>query len=888
MAGNEDATTSSFVYNLPPDANTQVGGTGGMRLFNLAEGTGPLTYLKSILTDSSKFLTEVEGAAVLLDSQFQGIVNTMGQGQNMAQSIKMELSEASIEILKMGGDVTDAAKIQTTTIESLGRNVVLSSQEMSQFYNLSRATGVELKTLQEGFADIGVSIHNIDDEMVKVIDVANSLGVSTKAVSKSVVDNLYQLNRFNFKDGIEGLAKMAAKASILRFDMSKTFEFADKMLDPSAAIDASAALQRLGATASSLTDPLQLMNLSQNNVPELQKQLGDLFKSYTQFDEKTGKFEIMPGARKQLKEVSLALGMDVKEVEKLALGTADLDKKLSEIDFSGFSVEDETKELIASMATMKGGDYVVKIEDEQGKQQEKTINELISQYQDQPDKLKEILQAQQDKEAESPEEKMLSIANAQKDILTDIRSNTKAGAASITLTAGATVGQDMLKLNQEIANVQSKAIQENFGPGSEYAKGLESASKDLKGAAEDIKAGNYEQAAIKFGQAVTDFTTGAGISVAKTATDITTEMGDLLGAQTELTKTMDKYTQQGKDILTKLSNIVGIQTQDAIVDPGSSILTMGPGEALTRLLPSPNDILTLIDKKEIINKQEELFGSITNKVQTSENVKELNISKFFSENEKEKITPLDTSLISKLLPEQIKIFEDLIKKASQFEGKEIAGEPKSVDVNVNFNKEEKYPKNEPILREEISNSQKKLYQEQEPQQNITDITKINKELATNIFNYVNSVEEKPKPEDNRLITANKELGLTKILQSNIKETNVSAKDIINNDFFEKNKKELSYEKLSKKESEIEKIQGFLKEYSVENKTTQKQVIEGGAPISMTIVHEFKGLPKDINTQELKNMLGTDNQLQQKITEVVNKVLLTQTSKNNSYPVIPKR
>jgi len=57
---------------------------------------------------------------------------------------------------------------------------------------------------------------------------------------------------------------------------------------------------------------------------------------------------------------------------------------------------------------------------------------------------------------------------------------------------------------------------------------------------------------------------------------------------------------------------------------------------------------------------------------------------------------------------------------------------------------------------------------------------------------------------------------------------------------------------------------------------------------MTIVHEFKGLPKDINTQELKNMLGTDNQLQQKITEVVNKVLLTQTSKNNSYPVIPKR
>jgi hypothetical protein len=611
FSGPDDATTSSFVYNLPGAGTAeQIGGTDP-RLFNLTEGLAPLNYMKDIVSKTGEFLADIEGAAVLLDSQFQSIVNTMGQGQNMAQSIKTELSEGTIEILKLGGKTTDAAKVQTDTLESLGRNVVLSSEEMSQFYSLSRATGVELKTLQQGFLDIGVSIHNIDDEMVKVIDVANALGVSTKAVSDSVVANLGQLNRFNFKDGIEGLAKMAAKASILRFDMKETFGLADRMLDPQNAIEASAALQRLGATASSLTDPLQLMNLSQNNLPELQKQLGSLFQSYTQFDEKTGRFEIMPGARKQLKEIASSLNMDLKEVEKLALGTADLDKKMSEIDFSGIEVEDETKELIASMSTMKGGQYVVKIEDEQGKQQEKTIQDLITEYQGQPDKLKEILQAQQSKEAESPEEKMLSIATAQKDILTDIRSNLQAGAASVTLQAGATIGQEQLKLNREISLIQSQSIQENFGPGSEYAKGLEDATESLKSATEELKKGNYEEAATKFGAAVTEFSKGAAIAAGKTVVDISTELAALIGAEDKVTEAIGKLATEVKGLVDNLGNFLGIKSQDAIIDPGNSIITQEAGGSLVKLLPDPQDLAFLIKKTEIEKKQENFRTEIS-------------------------------------------------------------------------------------------------------------------------------------------------------------------------------------------------------------------------------------------------------------------------------------
>lgn len=670
IGGNDDATTSSFVYTLPgSDTSNQIGGKD-QRLFNLVEGFAPLNYMKEIFSETKKFLADIEGAAVLLDSQFQEIVNTMGQGSNMAQSIKTELSEGTIEILKVGGKVTDAAEIQKNTVANLGRNVVLSSEEMSQFYNLTRATGVELKDLQEGFLDIGVSIHNIDDEMVKVIDVANSLGVSTKAVSKSVVDNLYQLNRFNFKDGVEGLAKMAAKASILRFDMGQTFDLADRMLDPQNAIEASAALQRLGATASSLTDPLQLMNLSQNNLPELQKQLGSLFQSYTQFDEKTGKFEIMPGARKQLKEVANSLNMDIKQVERLALGTADLDKKMSEIDFSGIQVEDETKELIASMATMKGGQYVVKVEDEQGKQQEKTIQQLIDEYQNQPDKLKEILQAQQSKEAQSPEEKMLSIATAQKDILTDIRSNLQSGAASITLQAGATVGQDILKLNAEISKVQSKSMQENFGPGSEYSKGLESASANLKLAAEDIKAGQYGDAAEKFGKAVIDFTTGAGMSAGQTIVDITTDFSALISVQDEVTAAIENLVTEIKSqntqlgtVITQFQSFLGIKSEDAVIDPGNSIITTDAGGSLVKLLPDPQDLAILLKKTEIEKKQED-FKNVLN-----EKYAEFSYQKESKEKEKPNFEVTPNPNINETIGLSGEFIENFLSKIEKFKNK---------------------------------------------------------------------------------------------------------------------------------------------------------------------------------------------------------------------------
>jgi NACalpha-BTF3-like transcription factor len=175
------------------------------------------------------------------------------------------------------------------------------------------------------------------------------------------------------------MAKMAAKAAAMRVDISQTMAVADKLFSPESAIDVASTLQRLGATSSALLDPLKLMDLAQNNVPELQNQLSELSKTFTTFDKKTNTFQIMPEARKQLKEVADALGIDRVEFEKMAIESAKIEKKMGEINFKGLeNVPEDQKMMLANIAEFNknSGRYEVTYKDADGAVTTQALNNL--------------------------------------------------------------------------------------------------------------------------------------------------------------------------------------------------------------------------------------------------------------------------------------------------------------------------------------------------------------------------------------------------------------------------------------------------------------------------------------------------------------------------------
>lgn len=318
-----------------------------------------------------------------VDAAMSKVVTKLGTGAQNSEQIKESFGKAYSNIALFGGTFAELQTAQEEFLAVNQRNVILSSENLTDLVAVTKVTGVAAKDLLTGFENAGFSMDHISDTMTSVTKISRDMGVNAQVVSKSVVDNLDKLNKFGFPNGVEGLAKMAAKAASLRMDMATTFKIADDIFNrgPEAAIEISSALQRLGAASGSLLDPIKLMDLAQNNVPELNNQLIELSKQYTVFNEKTGQFEIMPGARRQINEVEKALGMSSGELSKMSLEAAKLDKKLSDIDFSqlGFNVTDEEKTMIANMSEFnkdKGG-FTVKLKNEKtGEFEEKLLSQL--------------------------------------------------------------------------------------------------------------------------------------------------------------------------------------------------------------------------------------------------------------------------------------------------------------------------------------------------------------------------------------------------------------------------------------------------------------------------------------------------------------------------------
>ena len=318
--------------------------------------------------------TEIAKIVVTLDNAASQMLKQFGQGQAMADLLRASMSDSVTSVRKLGGDIEDVLKIQKEAAQELGRNVTLTEETTKDLYATTQVTGRSVKEIVGGMADAGIGAGKAANEMLKVVNIARESGVNAEAVSKTVLDNMNALNKYNFAGGVEGLAKMAAQATSLRIDMSQTLGFAEKVFNPEGAIEVAAAMQRLGVSQSSLLDPLKLMDLSQNDPAELQNQIAQMSQQFVQLG-KDGHFEIMPGAKRQLREISQAMGISYDQLTKMALGSADLDKKMKEISFP--NVSEDQKKMIANMAEMgAGGEYKVKFTDSEGNKQEKSVSEL--------------------------------------------------------------------------------------------------------------------------------------------------------------------------------------------------------------------------------------------------------------------------------------------------------------------------------------------------------------------------------------------------------------------------------------------------------------------------------------------------------------------------------
>ena len=338
----------------------------------MAGEQNPLDYFKE-LTDKmdeyrkgalSAFFTDITRAITDLDVYGGAINKAFGETRQRIGDIKTALADATPRIDRLGGDLAAAQHAITDIALATKRNVIATTEQTEKLYAAFKVTGVEIRNLVDGFEDVGVGVGQMSKQIENSVQYIQSIGANTKQVFGVVTNNMDQLNRYQFEGGVQGLTKMAAQASLLRFDMRETFNLADNLYKPERAIEVASAFQRLGLAVGDLADPFRLMNDSINNPQGIQDSLVNVAKQFTYLDSQTKTFKITPEGVLRLKELQEQTGVNANEMMKLGLAAKEADARLSAISSIGLNVKEEDKQLLSNISRMgDGGEYEISVKD---------------------------------------------------------------------------------------------------------------------------------------------------------------------------------------------------------------------------------------------------------------------------------------------------------------------------------------------------------------------------------------------------------------------------------------------------------------------------------------------------------------------------------------------
>jgi len=510
--------------------------------------TNPLAEMSTAVTGIVQALdpTNFDGADYLMKSG-QELANAMGIGQARMSEMRTTIADAIPEMLKLGITSDKAFNVLMDVPTALGVNTTMGTEALKEMGAAAQVSGVLVKNLAQEFKGVGISLYDVGDKMAEVANYAKSVGVNVQAVSSLVVTNLKQLNLFNFDNGVKGLAKMASQATMLGFDMRTTFELAEDLMSPEKAIEMSAALQRLGVSSSALLDPLKAMDLAQNDPEALQKEMINVSKEFTKLKADGSGFEILPGAKRRLREVAEAMGMSATELANMSIKSADLDMKMSKIKFPSLASSEEDKLLIANMAQMKGGEAVLQIRnDKTGEMDDINVKDLTA---DQITKLKE----QQSNENKTIEE----IALDQLTALEKINTSLNAGKQAVNLGKASTPTMD--RFYNVINNAGAISA-------TNLTKGI--TTENVRGAATEVLTPLEEQV-VKFFQGDATWA-----SVTETLVGV---KDSLLGIAGDLTKggsnVLLKTSTDVINMFTKEYSSAGVNPTQMTFDPNNPFLT---------------------------------------------------------------------------------------------------------------------------------------------------------------------------------------------------------------------------------------------------------------------------------------------------------------------------
>lgn len=368
-SGNlEGAAKSAFNFAAGIDKSTE-----SLQGLNRATSITDANVGK-IITNMGKALaspgTVLKETAQLQDLSYKLARESMGNASVVGDALNATMAEALAGTSEFGVSLDDNLNLMKQINDAMQVNTLLTSEQVINMQALAKSAGVtsaEIVPIVKGFADMGRSTEYAIEQIGEMQDMARKYGINSGQFIKMIGDNVKYLSSYKFKDGVEGLSRMVAKAQALRIDVGKTFSLAEGLMDPEKAIETAAGFQMLGGAVGDLGDPFKLLHMAQTDAEGLQDSIINMAESAVVFNEKTGEFDIPVTEMYRLREAAKLTGMDYQELTETARKAAERTKKLDMLGPMN-RYTDEQKEMIANLGDIQDGKVMITLpeKDEDG------------------------------------------------------------------------------------------------------------------------------------------------------------------------------------------------------------------------------------------------------------------------------------------------------------------------------------------------------------------------------------------------------------------------------------------------------------------------------------------------------------------------------------------
>jgi len=344
----------------------------GQNLNNAAKDLGSsINIIEDGVRNIGKMLSEImspkrilKDAAIINNAVADMTTNALGQGRVISDMLTNTMAQANVETLKFGVSTEENVALFSSINKELQNTKILTNEQIINMQALAKIAGLtneDMAKFAVNFDTLGLGIDQSVEKISELQREARGYGVNVGQFMRTVGENIKLVATYNFKGGVDGLAKMVAQSQSLRIDMSNTVKFAEDLLDPSKAIETAAGFQMLGGAVGSLGDPFQLLHMAQTDMAGLQDSLVDMAGASATFNEETGEFDIPVTEMYRLREAAKLAGMSYQEFSEMALNSAKKTKKLEFL--SGLNFTEEQKEMIANMGEIQDGKVMISVDD---------------------------------------------------------------------------------------------------------------------------------------------------------------------------------------------------------------------------------------------------------------------------------------------------------------------------------------------------------------------------------------------------------------------------------------------------------------------------------------------------------------------------------------------